>query len=165
MESSAAGSPPGPEIPPVRKGDVARRFLAFFVDSVIAWGAFWLLAWAFDAYAGYTLGAFVAGGYYLVRDGLGKGFLRGRSPGKTLVNLRVAHLDDTLPSISASIKRNWMFGAVFTGALPFLRTIGVLLALGALVVTCYEGYKVLTDTAGRRWGDELAGTKVVKSAA
>lgn len=35
-------------------------------------------------------------------------------------------------------------------------------ALVGLGIGLYEGYRVLTDEEGRRWGDEMAQTKVLR---
>ncbi len=146
------------------KVKLAHRFLALCIDSVIAWGAFGLLVWGSGYYAGYLLGALIGGGYYLVRDGLGARFMKQRSLGKKMVKIRPVRLDDKPMDLKTSIKRNWMFAAVFIGFLPFLGTFGDLVAFGIIVVVLYEGYKVPADPEGRRWGDELAGTQVIASA-
>ena len=66
--------------------------------------------------------------------------------------------------LETSIKRNWMFIGGYLGMIPFLGALGSLLGFALGVVVLYECYKVLTDAQARRWGDELAGTKVIKSA-
>ena len=146
------------------KPHAARRFTAFFIDSVVAGGVFGLLVWAVNSPAGYVLGALAGGGSYLVRDGLTVAFIKRRSLGKRLAGLRPVRLDAEPASLLTSVKRNWMFSAVFLGALPVFKPLGELLALSALVVIVYEGYRVLTDAEARRWGDELAGTRVIESA-
>jgi hypothetical protein len=50
----------------------------------------------------------------------------------------------------------FMFGIGYSFAM--------IVSLAGFALFVYEVYKVLTDPAGRRWGDELAGTTVVESA-
>ena len=114
---------------------------------------------------GYILGILAAGGYFLVRDGLNVDFMKGRSLGKKIMKLRPVRLDGKAMDLETSVKRNWMFGVSWLSSLPLLGVLGSLVGLAATLVILYECYKVLTDAGARRWGDELAGTKVVESAA
>ena len=148
------------------KPDHVTRFLALFIDGIIASVLFWLLfSFIPGLYPGYILGVIVAGGYFLLRDGLNVDFMKGRSLGKKIMKLRPVRLDGQPMDLEASIKRNWMFIGGYLGMIPFLGTLGSLLGLVLGLVVLYECYKVLTDAQARRLGDELAGTKVIKSAA
>lgn len=152
-DASAAGKP-----------DPVKRFAALFIDGIIAAIIFWLLFAFLGFYAGAILGLLVAGGYMIIRDGLDLDFMKQRSLGKQLMKIRPVRLDGKPMDLEASIKRNWMFGVSYFGSVAFLGVVGSLIGLAAGVVILYECYKVLTDPAGRRWGDELAATKVIDSA-
>lgn len=162
-----AAESPSPEPEPAQaatgKPDAVKRFLALFIDGIIAGILFWVLVAFLGIYAGSILGLIVAGGYMVIRDGLTLEFMNGRSIGKKLMKIRPNRLDGNAMDLEASIKRNWMFGISYFGSVSFLGIIGSLIGLVAFVVILYECYKVLTDTSGRRWGDELAGTQVVDS--
>ena len=162
--SSAAEPSSVPEAAATGKPDAGKRFIALFIDGIIAAIIFWLLFAFLGIYAGAILGLIIAGGYMIVRDGLTVEFMNGRSIGKKLMKLRPVRLDGSPMDLEASIKRNWMFGISYFGSVTFLGVIGSLIGLVATVVILYECYKVLTDTGGRRWGDELAGTRVIESA-
>lgn len=134
------------------------RFLALLVDSLIA-GLLSSLP---------LIGGLLGAGYFVVRDGLDLDVMDGRSLGKHLTGLRVERLDGRAMNIEASIRRNWMWGlGPVTAALAEFPLFGVffsvLLSLLATAVVLYEAYLVLTQADGRRWGDELAGTRVVSA--
>ncbi len=163
---SAAELPAEAEAGSGGKPDHLKRFLAQFIDGILAGVVFWVLIIGTGlSTLGYILGILAAGGYFLVRDGLNVDFMKGRSLGKKIMKLRPVRLDGKAMDLETSVKRNWMFGAIYIGSLPFLGVLGTLINLGVLVVILYECYKVLTDAQARRWGDELAGTKVIESAA
>ncbi len=173
MEPEPKGEPttpdppesPTPEPDATGKPDAVKRFIALFIDGIVAGGVFWALTVSTGfSTIGYLLGLLVAGGYMVVRDGLPLEFMNGRSLGKKLMKLRPTRLDGNPMDLEASIKRNWMFGVSYFGPVSFLGVIGSLIGLVAAVVILYECYKVLTDKEGRRWGDELAGTQVIESA-
>jgi uncharacterized RDD family membrane protein YckC len=136
--------------------DRTNRFLALLVDSVIA-GLLSNLP---------LIGGLLGAGYFLVRDGLDLEVMNGRSLGKHLLGLRVERLDGRPMDLEASIRRNWMwgFGPVSAAVAEFPlfgAFFAVVLSLLVLAVVLYEAYLVLTKADGRRWGDELAGTRVV----
>ncbi len=138
--------------------------MAQLIDGIIAVGVFVaLIVGTGFSTIGYLLGLLIAGGYFLVRDGLDVDFMKQRSLGKKVMKLRPVRLDGKPMDLEASIKRNWMFGVSYFGSVSFLGVIGSLIGLVAAVVILYECYKVLTDKEGRRWGDELAGTRVIES--
>jgi uncharacterized RDD family membrane protein YckC len=175
-EPNAPGQPP-PAPHPVHSEDVAgratpapgqspdtlKRFLAKFLDGLVASILFWLVV---TIIPGWTLaalvGAIVAGAYWLVCDGLELDFMRHRSLGKRLLGLAVIRSDGRPMDIEASVRRNWMF-AIGWFSQPFGFGLGMLVSLAALGLLVYEIYKVLTEPDGHRWGDELAGTRVVEA--
>lgn len=110
---------------------------------------------------GALVGGLAGGAYMLLRDGLDLDFMKGRSLGKKIIKLRPERLDGSPMTLETSIKRNWTLSLGYLGAVP---AVGWILGLASLGLVVYEIYKVLTDPAGRRWGDELAGTKVVETA-
>ena len=131
------------------------RFLAFLIDGVIAG----LLSTLF--FAGGVLGA----AYLVVRDGLSFQFMNQRSVGKHLMDLHVTRLDGRPMDVEASVQRNWMWGLGPVGAVVahvplFGGLLSAAVGLFGLGVGLYEAYRVLTRDDGRRWGDELAQTKV-----
>jgi uncharacterized RDD family membrane protein YckC len=134
------------------------RFLALLVDSVIA-GLLSNIP---------LIGGLLGAGYFVVRDGLELEVMNGRSLGKHLLGLRVERLDGRSMDLEASVRRNWMWGlgpvSAAVAAFPlFGRFFAVVLSLLVLAVVLYEAYLVLTEADGRRWGDELAGTRVVSA--
>ena len=146
------------------KPDHLKRFLAQLIDGIIAAVVFWgLIFVTLFSTVGIILGVLLAAGYFLVRDGLDLDFMKGRSLGKKIMKLRPVRLDGEPMNIETSVKRNWMFGASWLSALPF-GLLSSLLGFAITVVILYECYKVLTDAQARRWGDEMAGTRVIESA-
>ncbi len=134
------------------------RFLALLIDSVLTMVVSWIP----------VLGPLLGAGYFLVRDGLTLDFMNQRSIGKHVMGLRVNRADGKPMDIETSAKRNWMFaiGGV-TALIAEIPLIGWLLALpislAALAIGLYEGYRVLTRSDQKRWGDDMADTTVVKA--
>lgn len=163
----AATAPPSST---ASKPDTAKRFLALFIDGIIAGILYGVLSAIVSSivpgniltkiWIGALVGGLVAGAYILVRDGLDIDFMKGRSLGKKIMKLRPVRLDGGPMTLETSIKRNWTLSLGYLGAIP---VVGWVLGLASLGLGVYEIYKVLTDPQGRRWGDELAGTKVVES--
>lgn len=137
--------------------DPATRFLAILIDGLVA-GALSIVPF---------VGGIAGAAYFVVRDGLTLDFMDGRSIGKHLMGLRVARLDGRAMDIETSARRNWMWGiGAISGALAYIPIFGWILipfvALAGLGIGLYEGYRVLSSDDGRRWGDEMAQTKVLK---
>lgn len=149
--ASAAGRP-----------DHAKRFLARFLDGLIAAVPYVLLALLLPGFLGDFLGAAAAAAYILLADGLELDFMNRRSVGKHVMNLRPVTLDSVPMDPEKSVLRNWPLVVGYFGVLPW---IGFLFWLAGLALVAYEIYKVLTDPQGRRWGDELADTRVVEVSA
>lgn len=145
------------------KADLGKRFLAMLIDGVVAF-----VASAVIGFISNILGILVAAAYYLVRDGLEVDFMKRRSLGKQLMKLNVVRLDGQPMDIETSVKRNWMWGVGSLSSLlwyiPFLGWALIpIVGFIALGLGLYEVYKVLTDSEGRRWGDEMANTKVIET--
>ena len=139
------------------KADLGKRFIAAVIDAVIA------------AVLGVipVVGGLVGAAYMVVRDGLDVDFMRNRSLGKKIMKLRPVHMDGSAIDLQASFRRNWMFGiGALTGALIYIPILGWVLipivALVGLVIGVFEIIKVFSDPEGRRWGDNLADTKVLE---
>ncbi|MFO8150530.1 MAG: RDD family protein [Trueperaceae bacterium] len=151
---------PTPAPAPVgSKPDPLTRFLAFFIDAVIV------------SVVGLVpiIGSLVAIAYALLRDGLHYEFMDGRSIGKKLMKLKVVRHDGSPMDMAASARRNWPLavGSLAQGLLIFPVVGWVLVPIVVIagpLLALYEAYKVVTEPEGRRWGDALAGTKVVQAA-
>jgi uncharacterized RDD family membrane protein YckC len=135
--------------------DKLTRFLAILIDGLIA-GVLSSLP---------LIGGLLGAGYYVVRDGLEVEFMNERSIGKHVMGLHVERLDGRPMDIEASVRRNWMWGlgpvASAVSAFPlFGGFFSIAVGFLGLAVGLYEAYRVLTRDDGRRWGDELANTRV-----
>ena len=152
---------PEPDTAPAGKPDTVKRFLAMLIDGIIAVALSTVVGLISS-----ILGSIVAGVYYVIRDGLDIDFMKQRSFGKKVMKLDVVRLDGKPMDLETSVKRNWMFGVgAITTILLYIPLLGwILIPVAILIAACiglYECYKVLTDKEGRRWGDELAGTRVI----
>lgn len=95
--------------------------------------------------------------YILIADG----FRNGRSPGKSLIGLKVVHEKGAIPvSFKESILRNIPLAIVYIfSIIPFLGW--VLFIIVGLPILLFESYLVYHDEKGIRVGDILAGTQVI----
>jgi uncharacterized RDD family membrane protein YckC len=165
MDDPAPTPTPNPAPPPPPtvgsgpiggKPDTTARFLAFLIDAV-AVAAIGLVP---------VIGGLVGIAYVLTRDGLAFEFMDGRSIGKKLMKLRPVRLDGQPMDIRTSVMRNWplTLGSL-AQVLIFVPVIGWILipfvVIAGLVITVIEILRVLNDPEGRRWGDQLAATKVI----
>jgi uncharacterized protein involved in cysteine biosynthesis len=138
--------------------DTLTRFLAFLIDGIMV-GLVGLVPF---------IGGLAGIAYVLFRDGLDIEFMRHRSLGKKLMKLDVMRLDGAPMDPLTSARRNWplAFGSL-TQLLIYIPVIGWILIpfvlVAGLVFVIVEIVKVLTATDGRRWGDGLAGTRVIVS--
>lgn len=137
---------------PFAKADILERYLAKFLDFLIA-GAFF----AFPSFVGPLAGIT----YILISDGL-KG---GRSLGKRIIGLKVIALASAAEcDFRRSIIRNGIFGAALLiyfilGWIPYVgKIIGSIPLLAAVII---EAVLVYSDENGARFGDRIAGTMVV----
>jgi uncharacterized RDD family membrane protein YckC len=150
---------PPSAVPTPGKADLTKRFLAALIDGLLAGGV------SLIPFIGGIIGAL----YILLRDGLQLDFMDQRSIGKKVMKLRPIRLDGQPMDVGTSVKRNitLCFGAVASifVIIPILGWIvAILLGIVGLIVAIIELVLVLTDAEGRRWGDKLAGTKVVEVA-
>ena len=153
---------PSPNPIPVSSGpvggkpDTVARFLAFLIDAV-AVAAIGLVP---------VIGGLVGVAYVLTRDGLAFDFMDGRSIGKKLMKLRPVRLDGQPMDLNTSVMRNWplTLGSL-AQILIYIPVIGWLLipfvGIAGLIIAVIEIIRVMNDPEGRRWGDQLAGTKVI----
>jgi uncharacterized RDD family membrane protein YckC len=140
------------------KADLTKRAIAAVIDGVVA-GILGIVP---------GVGGLLGGIYILVRDGLDVEYLRGRSLGKTLMNLDVVRLDGQPMDIATSVKRNWMFAlGLVVAALALIPIFGWLLIpfvlIASPIIIIVEIFRVFSDPQGRRWGDLLAGTEVIET--
>jgi uncharacterized RDD family membrane protein YckC len=158
MSVPGSAAPPAPP-PATGKADLTKRFIAALIDGVLMAGV------SFVPFIGGIVGAV----YMLLRDGLDLDFMDGRSIGKKLLKLRPVRLDGQKMDIQTSVMRNFPLaigavGSVFM-IIPILGWIvAILLAVVAVIVAFVEIFFVITDAEGRRWGDKMAGTKVIEVA-
>lgn len=134
------------------KADLTKRFVAFIVDAVIAGVLTSILA---------PFGSILGGLYMLLRDGFDFEFMRYRSLGKRLMGLRPVLVEGGAMTMQVSVRRNWPFAL---GILMFIPILGwfIAIVLGP-IFGLVEGLLVITDDQGRRYGDKMAGTKVLES--
>ncbi len=138
------------------KANLVKRFIAHFLDGLVAAFAAMLVGLLSGALGGIT-GAL----YFLVRDGLSLDFMDQRSLGKRIMKLRPVRLDGAPMDLEASFRRNWMWALGGLSSSAFFG-LGTILGIAAGVIGLYEVYKVVTDPRGRRLGDEMAGTQVIE---
>jgi uncharacterized RDD family membrane protein YckC len=161
-ESSVPTPPPAPH-----KADIGKRFIAALIDAIpaiLVGFIFGLVPWI-----GGIIGGLLAGAWWLVRDGLDVDFADKRSLGKQIMKLRPVRLDGQPMTMETSLKRNLPLAVYCVGyllwvvpVLGHIMSIPIFLIGG--IIGLVEAILVVTDPEGRRWGDRLAGTKVVEVA-
>lgn len=156
MTAPAATTEPRTEPQSFPPAGLDRRFYAFVIDRLVAWSAAGLVVFlavrhlALEGHVG--SGAALAGGWFLL-VGLGLALLlglRGTSPGKRLLGLRVVQSGSGTPiGVGPAVLRAFVLGAA---TLP---TFGIGVAMLA--------WTTVTDRTGRRrgWHDHLAESVVV----
>ena len=155
VRPQASSSTPDPSAATPGKADLGKRFIAMLIDGILA-AAVSMIP---------LVGWLVAGAYMVVRDGLEIDFMDRRSLGKKIMKLRPVRLDGQPMDIEASARRNWMWAIGYLAALPIIGWIlSPIIGLIALGIGIFEIYKVVSDDEGRRWGDEMGGTKVIEVA-
>jgi uncharacterized RDD family membrane protein YckC len=137
------------------RAETARRAGAFFVDLLVVALLFALLG---------VLGPLLGAAYVAFRDGLEIGPFKGRSLGKAALGLTVVHLRGDGCDARCSLARNWVLAVpCLIGVIPIVGWIAFPI-LGLLVLVAEAAF-VIVNQAGRRFGDELAGTQVVAATA
>ncbi|KAA3618196.1 MAG: hypothetical protein DWQ05_09160 [Calditrichaeota bacterium] len=140
-------------MPESTKPDLMKRFLAALIDGGV------ILVLNIIPGIGRWLGL----AYLLLRDGLDIEFMRHRSLGKHFMKLKPVTMDGGEIDLLLSARRNWTLAVATIVSLlrlaPFLEW---LLMLAALAIGIYEIYLVFTDSESRRWGEKLAGTRVIE---
>ena len=163
------GVPPIPPMAPTAavKADLGKRFIAALIDAIPAI----IVSFIFGLipFIGGIIGGLLAGGWWLVRDGLDLDFADKRSLGKKMMKLRPVRLDGQPMDMATSIKRNLPLAAYCVGFFLWIVPIlGHILSIPVFiigsVICLIEAVLVLTDAEGRRWGDKLAGTRVIEVA-
>jgi len=160
-----ARSAAGPVVGSVRDAstpDLSDRFVAILIDGVVATLLGILLGWL--PFVGSMMGAL----YFVLRDGVEIGPVHYRSAGKFVMGLRPQRLDGRSMDLATSVQRNWMLGltaaAPIVSALPLIGwMLSPLLWVGAVVFLIVETVRLVRSEDGRRWGDHLAGTKIVSA--
>ncbi len=140
------------------KADLVKRFLAFLIDAVIA-AIVSRIPW---------IGGILAALYLLFRDGFDYEFMDHRSLGKRIMHLRPLCDDGSPVTFRVSAARNWPLVvtslAIVLLLIPILGWLLIPLAwVAGLILLLVEGFLTITDKEGRRWGDKLAGTRVVET--
>jgi uncharacterized RDD family membrane protein YckC len=132
----------------LKKADLTHRFLAKFIDGLIA-SAFTLILFPVGILMGMT--------YLVISDGL----FGGRSLGKRIIGLRVVRAaDGGTITFKESLTRNALFGLIILfSIIPVLGWI-LILTVGLLIII-FEIYYCVVDPTGQRVGDLAAGTMVV----
>jgi len=147
------------------KADLGKRIPAALIDGGLA----------FIVGIIPLIGGLVGAAYMLLRDGLDLEFMDHRSIGKKLMKLRPVTVDGGTVDINTSIRRNWMFSLVSLSQaigssyillgwrlMWSLRGFRSLLIWAGVIIGIIEIVLLITDAQGRRWGDKLAGTKVIE---
>lgn len=141
-----------------KKADVSKRFLAFVIDGAIA-AVLSVIPF---------IGSLLAAAYFLLRDGFDYEFMDHRSIGKRVMRLRPVCDDGSPVTLEVSARRNWPLAitslAIFLGFVPGLGFVIKPLGMAAgIILVVLEGYFTYTDEHGLRWGDGLAGTRVIET--
>lgn len=152
---------------PAAKADLGKRIIAAIIDAIPAILAGFVLG--LIPFIGGIIGGLVAGGWWLVRDGLDLDFADKRSLGKKIMKLRPIRLDGQPMTLETSIKRNLPLAFYCVGYLLWIvPVLGHIVSLPIFIigglVGLVEAVLVITDAEGRRWGDKMAGTKVIEVA-
>lgn len=118
----------------------------------------------------FAFGALVQCGFILLRDIV----MKGNSLGKHLMKIKLVTSAGAPVDMMQSIKRNvvfalpsvtWLIYSIIS-LIPFLGCFAAVLqfivGLGVLAFTVWEIITITKDPNGIRWGDQIAGTMVVR---
>jgi uncharacterized RDD family membrane protein YckC len=151
--------------PTAAKADLAKRFIGVLIDCIIVGVAGMIIG--FIPFIGGPIAGVLVGGYWLMRDGLDLEFADKRSIGKKVMKLRPIRLDGQPMDQATSMKRNFPLAIYAIGYfLWIVPVLGHLVSIPLIggIINLIEAVLVITDAEGRRWGDKMAGTKVVEVA-
>jgi uncharacterized RDD family membrane protein YckC len=153
--------------PAAGKADLGKRIIAVIIDAIPVILVSFVIGMI--PFIGGIIGGLVAAGWWLVRDGLDLEFADKRSPGKKIMKLRPVRLDGQPMTLEVSIKRNLPLAFYCVGYLLWIvPVLGHIVSIPIFIigglVSLVEGVLVITDGDGRRWGDKMAGTKVIEVA-
>jgi len=142
--------------------DLSTRFVAALIDGVVVSMLSLLLGW-FP-----LVGGLVGPLYILARDGFVAGPVRYRSLGKFVMGLHPRRLDGRPMDLETSLLRNAVLGIAvlgpFVGAIPFIGwLLGPFVSVAAFVALFIETMRLVRSSDQRRWGDRMAGTRVVET--
>lgn len=154
--------PMGSAIPRTRATPV-ERVIGAFIDGLMMVPVYFVvgmvtgllavtLSSSIIGFVGSAINALIAAAWFLMRDALGL------SVGKKILGLEVLSANGGVPTQDQLKKRNLtLAGGSACGVVPYIG------ALASLAVYLYEAF--LLFTKGERYGDQMAGTMVVKKAA
>jgi uncharacterized RDD family membrane protein YckC len=129
------------------KATPIERFLGMFIDALMLVPVYLVLM--FIPFVGWAAAALIAAAWWVLRDA------KGISVGKKVMGLEVIAKSGLPATEEQLMKRNYTIaGGAAAGVIPFAGPL-----IGA-VVNLVEGILLLTK--GERYGDEMAGTMVVK---
>ena len=153
--------------PAVGKAELGKRIIAAIIDAIPAILIAFILGMI--PFIGGIIGGLLAAGWWLVRDGLDLEFADKRSLGKKIMKLRPVRLDGQPMTLEVSIKRNLPLAFYCVGYLLWIvPVLGHIVSIPIFIigglVGLVEAVLVITDAEGRRWGDKMAGTKVIEVA-
>ena len=156
---------PAAPAPVAAKADLAKRFIGVLIDGIIVGVAGMIIG--FVPFIGGPIAGVLVGGYWLMRDGLDLDFADKRSIGKKVMKLRPVRLDGQPMDQATSMKRNFPLAIYAIGYfLWIVPVLGHLVSIPIFLVggifNLIEAILVVTDSEGRRWGDQSAGTKVIE---
>lgn len=142
--------------------DLSTRFVAALIDGVVVSMLSLALGWL------PLIGGLLAPLYILMRDGFTAGPVEYRSLGKFVMGLRPRRLDGQPMDLETSLLRNAFLGVAvlgpFIGAVPFIGwLLGPFVSVAAFVALFVETMRLVRSSDQRRWGDRLAGTRVVET--
>ncbi len=149
-------------VPVLRDGSILKRLFARGLDAVLSGGATLVLSRVMPL----PLASLLCVSWFCLSDWSG-------SPGKWLLRLRVVMVDGSQVTAIAALKRNVVLGlptfgrALITAGWSGLEgdagmwDRGVLACVG-LAVAFGEVLGMILQPQNRRWGDHIAGTRVVE---
>lgn len=146
-------SNPPPLTEDARKTLLGKRFTAALIDAFVAG-----VILALVSIIHHRLGALACGLYILTKDGLP--FMGQRSFGKKVLGIQAVPLSGGEMDLKTSAMRNWPLAlpsltVVLSGGFIYaiLSVVAFLAVLGEIVLT-------VTQSNGRRFGDQMADTEV-----